>query len=147
MSKRIQLIEEILHAFHAIRNITKAKAASLGYQNHITHSQWFVLTMIGHFKKRSIKDLAQALEMSSSAVTQFVNGLVQAGLVSRKEDPNDRRLVELELSPRGKKHLADTKEKRITEMAEIFDALTDKELEEFVRLHRKISSKFSDKKS
>lgn len=147
MPKRIQLIEEILHNFHAIRNITKARATRLGHQSHITHSQWFVLSMIGHFKKRSIKDIAQALEMSSSAATQLVDGLVQGGYVTRSEDQNDRRLVQLELSPKGKKHLVDTKEKRIAEMAEIFDVLTDKELEEFVRLHKKITSKFSDKKS
>lgn len=147
MSTREQLIEEILHSFHAIRNITKTRALHLDHQSHITHSQWFVLTMIQHFKKRSIKDIAQALEMSSSAATQLVNGLVQVGLVIRQEDPKDRRLVQLELSPKGKKHLTATKEKRINEMAEIFDALTDKELEEFVRLHKKVLSKFLHKES
>ncbi len=141
MSTRNQLIEEILHSFHAIRNITKAKAASLGHQNHITHSQWFVLTMIEHFKKRSIKDIAEAMDMSSSAATQLVDPLVQADLVTRQEDPEDRRLVQLEISPKGNKHIAATKEGRINEMAEMFDALTDKELEEFVRLHKKVLSK------
>lgn len=145
MSTREQLIEEILHSFHVIRNITKAKAASLGHQNHITHSQWFVLTIIQHFKKLSIKDIAEKMEMSSSAATQLVDGLVQTGLVIRQEDPKDRRLVKLELSPKGRKHLATTKKKRIAEMAEIFDALTDKELEEFVRLHKKIQSKYLNK--
>lgn len=142
MSTRLQLIEEILLSFHVIRNITKAKATSLGHQNHITHSQWFVLIIIQHFKKLSIKDIAQKLEMSSSAATQLVDGLVQVNLVMRQEDSKDRRLVKLELSPKGRKHLAATKKKRIAEMAEIFDALTDKELEEFVRLHKKIQSKF-----
>lgn len=147
MRKRKQLIEEILHSFHAIRNITKAKAASLGHQNHITHSQWFVLTIIEHSKKTNIKDISEALEMSSSAVTQFVDGLVQSGYVTRQEDPKDRRSVQLKLSPKGKKHIAATKEKRITEMAGLFDALTDSELEEYVRLQKKITSSFLDKKS
>lgn len=138
MLARNQRIEEILYSFHAIRNITKTRALHLGHQNHITHSQWFVLTVIEHLKKRSIKDIAETMEMSSSAATQLVDGLVQGGFVTRKEDPNDRRLVQLELSLKGKKHIAATKEMRINEMAEIFDALTDKELEEFVRLHKKI---------
>lgn len=141
MSNRTQLIEEILHSFHAIRNITKTRALHLGHQNHITHSQWFVLTMIQHFKKLSIKDIAEKMEMSSSAATQLVDGLVQVGLVTRREDPKDRRLVQLELSPKGKKHITATKNEHINEMAEIFDALTDEELEEFVRLHKKILSK------
>ena len=145
MSTRSQLIEEILHAFHSIRNITKAKAVSLGHQNHITHSQWFVLTMIAHFEKTNIKHMAEAMDMSSSAATQLVDGLVQNGYVTRQEDQNDRRLVQLELSPEGKKHITATKEKRINEMAEIFQSLTDKELEQFARLFKKITSKFSHK--
>ena len=147
MSTRIQLIEEILHSFHAIRNITKNKSLHLGDKSRITHSQWFVLTMIEHFNKKSVKDIAEAMEMSSSAATQLVDPLVQGGYVIRQEDPEDRRLVQLELSPKGKKHIAATKNKRINEMAEIFDALTDKELEEFVRLHKKVTSNFSTKKS
>ena len=146
MSNREKLIEELLYSFHAIRNITKARSLHLGHHNNITHSQWFVLTVIEHFKKTSIKDISESLEMSSSAITQFVDILVQAGLVTRQEDPKDRRQVQLELSPTGKKHIATTKQKRIHEMAEIFDGLTDNELGEFIRLHKKIISRFSGKK-
>ncbi len=141
MPARNQLIEELLHSFHAIRNITKNRSLHLGHQDHITHSQWFVLTMIEHLKKTNIKEIAETLEMSSSAATQLVDVLVQIGLVIRQEDPEDRRSVQLELSPKGEKHIAATKEKRISEMAGIFDPLTDKELEEFVSLHKKITSK------
>jgi MarR family transcriptional regulator, organic hydroperoxide resistance regulator len=147
MSTRTQFIEELLHSIHAFRNIIKTKSISLGHQNHITHSQWFVLTMIQHFQKLSIKDIAEKTEMSSSAATQLVDPLVQAGLVTRQEDPNDRRLVQLELSPKGKKHIDATKHNRINEMAEVFDPLTNKELEEFVRLFKKITSSYMHKKS
>ncbi len=141
MSTREQLIEELLHSFHAIRNITKTRSLHLGHQANITHSQWFVLTMIEHLKKTNIKEIAEALEMSSSAATQLVDALVLAGFVLRQEDPEDRRSVQLELSLKGKKHIVSTKEKRIQEMADIFDPFTDNELEEFVRLHKKITSK------
>lgn len=143
MQTRKQLIIELLHSFHAIRNITRAKSLHLGPQNHITHTQWFVLTIIDQFKKRNIKDVAEALEMSSSAATQLVDPLVKRGYVTRQEDPGDRRLIQLELSPKGKKHIAATKIPRINEMAKIFDPLTNKELEQFVQLHKKIISKQS----
>lgn len=141
MPTRNQFIEEILHSFHAVRNIIKTRSQNLGHQNHVTHSQWFVLTMIEHFKKTSIKYIAEAMEISSSAATQLVDGLVQAEFVTRREDPEDRRQVILELTVKGKKHIAATKNKRIGEMAEIFDALTEKELGELVRLLKKISPK------
>jgi DNA-binding MarR family transcriptional regulator len=147
MSNRAQLIEELLYSFHTIRKITKAKSLHLGHQDHITHSQWFVLTMIEHFEKTNIKELAEALDMSSSAATQLVDVLVQSDFVLRREDPEDRRSVQLELSPKGKKHIETTKEQRLNEMADIFDGLTDSELKEFIRLHKKITLKFQTKKT
>jgi DNA-binding MarR family transcriptional regulator len=105
------------------------------------------LTLIGHAKKTSIKDLSEMLGMSSSAVTQFVDSLVQSGYVTRQEDPKDRRSTQIGLSPKGKKHIAATKEKRITEMESLFDAITDSELEEYARLQKKITSGFLDKRS
>jgi DNA-binding MarR family transcriptional regulator len=147
MTSREKLIEELLHSFHAIRNITKAKALDLGHHHHITHSQWFVLTLIKQFKRRSIKDIAESLEMSSSAATQLVDPLVQNGLVIRQEDPEDRRQVQLELSTEGKEHIEATKQKRIDEMGGIFDSLNDDELADFVRLHKKITHGFSGRKS
>src|SRR5262245_21759998 len=130
MTKRQKLIEEILHSFHAIRNITKAMAVGLGHQKFLAHSRWFVLMMIEHFKNRSIKDIANAMEISSSAATQLVDAPVHAGFVVREEGTKDRRLVQLRLSAKGKKHIASMKEKRIAEMEGLFDSLTDTDLEE-----------------
>jgi len=147
MTKRTQLIEEILHTFHAMHNQIRTRALHLGPKDHITHSQWFVLKIIEHYKSRSIKNIAEALGMSSSAATQLVDGLAQSGYIVRQEDSKDRRLVQLKLSPKGKKYIVAAKEKRIAEMAGLFDALTDSELEEYVRLQKKITSSFLDKKS
>ncbi|KKQ66854.1 MAG: Transcriptional regulator, MarR family [Candidatus Daviesbacteria bacterium GW2011_GWA2_38_24] len=148
MSNRKHLIEELLHSFHSIRNIIRFHALhASGHQNHITHSQWFVLKVIDHLENPRVKDVSEALSMSSSATTQLVEPLVQAGFVLRKEDPKDRRLVQLQLSLKGKKQIAAKKEECIAEMGMIFEGLTDKELEEFVRLHKKITLNLSKRKS
>ena len=147
MNKKIQLIEEMLHSFHAIQNLIRAKTAQLSRQDGVTHAQWFVLAMIAHFGQRSIKDLAEAAEMSSSAATQLVDSLVKTGFVNRQDDPDNRRAVILELSSQGKQYLAETKERRLEEMAVLFEALTDSELREFVRLHKKITSSFLNRKA
>lgn len=141
MTDRNELIEGILHSFHAIRNIIKARSGSLGQQNNITHTQWFVLKIIEHFQSRSVKDISEMFGITSSASTQLVDGLVKSGLVTRKEDPRDRRSVRLELSQKGKEHIAASNENRINEMVELFDPLTDSELEEYLRLQKKILSK------
>ena len=59
MSDRMQLIEQIMHRFHAIRNQIKLRAMQLEHKNGITHSQWFVLMIIEHYKYMSIKEIAE----------------------------------------------------------------------------------------
>lgn len=146
MKNRKQLIEEILNSFHGLRHKMKAKSFNLE-KNRITHSQWFVLGIIEHCKGASIKDISGMLEMSSSAVTQLVDGLVKNGYVLRHDNPKDRRSLQLEVSPKGKKQIGVLKEKRINEMSKLFDALSDRELKIYLRLHKKIMSKFLDKKA
>lgn len=145
MTNRKQLIEDILNSFHAMRHKMKPKEFNSTHQNNITHSQWFVLGIIGNCKNASVKDISGMLGMSSSGATQLVDGLVQNGYVVRKDDPKDRRLVQLELSSKGKKQMAILRGKRIKEIEKLFDALTDSELETYLRLHKKITSKFLDK--
>ena len=42
------------------------------------------------------------MDISSAAASQLVDKLVQSGLLSRAEDPNDRRAKRLELSDKGR---------------------------------------------
>ena len=141
MINRKHVIEEILNSFYAIRHKMKGKAGSSGPRNPITHSQWFVLGIIEHCKKTNIKDISESLRMSSSAATQLVDGLVQNGYVMRQNNPKDRRSVQLELSPKGKKQITAMKEKRMKEMAILFEALSDSELTTYLRLLVKITAK------
>jgi DNA-binding MarR family transcriptional regulator len=139
MVNRKELVEEILNSFHGMRHKMRTKSFNLD-KNRITHSQWFVLGIIEHCKDTSIKDISGILGMSSSAATQLVDGLVRNGYVSRRTDPNDRRSVKLEISAKGNKQISALKEKRINEMAKLFEALTDSELEIYLKLHKKMVS-------
>jgi len=56
-------------------------------------------------------------------------------------------LIQLKLSQKGKRHIAVMKKNRMKEMTALFDALTDTELKEFLRLHKKIVSSASERKS
>src|ERR687888_1623474 len=105
MKKRRELIEQLLHSFHLMHSVLRARLASMEHEGFLTHARWFVLTMIQQFGKRSIKQIARAMDISSSAATQLVDPLVEGRLVMRKEDPADRRLVQLELTAKGRKHI------------------------------------------
>ena len=56
-----------------------------------------------HEGPRSMSALSRELHVSLSAMTQLANRLERAGLVSRVAEGNDRRVRQLQLTPRGAK--------------------------------------------
>ena len=141
MANRKRLIEDILNSFHAMRHKIKSEAVRSGHPGGITHSQWFVLGMIEQGTHTNMKDISNVLGISSSAITQLVDGLVRHGYVTRKSDPQDRRSVRLQLSTKGDKRILAVKKQRLNRMAKLFDVLNDSELKAYLRLHKKIISK------
>ena len=82
-------------------------------------------------KPHSIRQLAEALGVSSSAVTQLVDRLVEIGMVERHHDTKDRRVVLVDYVPgmqeiarrivgRGRKQLNWVVERMTLEEAEAF---------------------------
>ncbi len=138
MVDRKKIIEEILNNFYTLRQRMKEKAVKQVGEKGITQSQWFVLGIIEQGTGEKIKDISCLLEMSSSAVTQLVDGLVHNGFVIRQTDKKDRRSVKLTLSPKGKKKIQAMKDKRISGIVELFESLSDEELNTYLALHKKI---------
>jgi len=141
MATRKQLIEEIMASFHAMKNKMITKMVHTGHAGGITHSQLFVLAIIEQHHHIGIKEIAKKLHISSSAATQLVDGLVKKSYVVRHTDAHDRRALHLELSGKGKTHVTELKKKRMKMMARLFDALNDKELAMYSKLHKIILSK------
>lgn len=141
MPNRKKLIEEFMASFHAMKNKMHTQGIQPESKDHITHSQLFVLAIIERNRDIGIKEISEKLNISSSATTQLVDGLVENGYVVRKADLKDRRALQLELSAKGNKQIAELKNKRIKMMETLFDALNDKELETYLKLHKKILSK------
>ena len=143
MTNRKKLIEDILANFHAMKNKMYPHFAQSGNKDRITPSQLFVLAIIERHQNIGIKEISKKLNITSSAATQLVDGLVENGYVARKADSKDRRALQLELSAKGRKRLANLKNKGVKMMAELFDALNDKELKTYLALHKKIISKIN----
>jgi DNA-binding MarR family transcriptional regulator len=49
-----------------------------------------------------ISDLSKELEISLSTLTQTTTSLFRLGYVARSEDPKDRRVIRISLTPRGR---------------------------------------------
>ncbi|MGE5423426.1 MAG: MarR family winged helix-turn-helix transcriptional regulator [Ignavibacteriales bacterium] len=68
----------------------------------ITLGQSFVLFYLMEQDGKGVKDIASAVQLDSPSVTGLVDRLLKEGLVIRKEDPEDRRSVQVFITPQGR---------------------------------------------
>lgn len=108
----------------------------------VTPAQFGVLMLLNERGEASVKDIAGALRISSSAATQLVNGLIKGGHVRREASEKDRRAVALSLSPKTKAKLDNLRRAALQKTVRLFDALSDHELDEYIALNRKIAQRF-----
>lgn len=88
----------------------------------------------------SVKEIAKFLNVTSGAVTQFTDGLVDKKLVERRVDLIDRRQVNIKLMPNVKNDFSSFKNKYLESISESFSILSDDELRQLISLLGKVSS-------
>lgn len=93
---------------------------------------------------RSVSDLATVKQISRSAISQSVDGLVEKGLISRRPHADDRRFVELELTPSGDDMLNAIFEENRAWMIEKMSALTPEELAQMQQAFRLLKDTFPE---
>ncbi|MDE2001118.1 MAG: MarR family transcriptional regulator [Patescibacteria group bacterium] len=143
MADRKKVIREILENFQALRNKMHTRLIAPARMCKVTQSQFFILAMIARHKEMTVGSISKQLNISSSAVTQLMDGLAAKGYVRRKASARDRRTLYLTLSPAGRKCMRQVRTKGMRVMETLFDALDDRELETYRALHKKILLKAS----
>ncbi len=109
------------------------------YAHDLSGAEINVMMRLGHNSSGiSVGDLASEIGITSGAITQLVDKLVEKDLVERVEDPNDRRIILITPSAKAKKTREDLKQQFSQRMAAIFDSLSDEDLEQFIILLNKI---------
>lgn len=68
----------------------------------VTAAQSFVILDLMDHEGTSVKDMAARIQLDSPAVTGLIDRLLKEGLVERREDPDDRRSLNLYLTAKGR---------------------------------------------
>jgi len=87
----------------------------------------------------SVKELAEMLNVTSGAVTQFIDVLVEKNLVRRDEDSNDRRLLRMKLTKSAINNFGEFKLNYFARVSRAFDLLSDEEIHTLITMLDKIS--------
>ena len=123
----------------AVRGVARNNAVQ---DHHLSLVQFHILRHI-RYGARSVSDLAERQQISRPAISQALDQLVERGLVSRKEDPDDRRFVQLDLTESGDTLLNDVFGKNRQWMAVKMARLSPEELEAVIRAMDILKKTFS----
>lgn len=140
MKDRKLHIEQLLADLGSLKRMAALHSAHHAHFPAITPAQWSVLMFIEHKQVASVKDVASALHISSSAATQLIDGLVKNEYVVREMKESDRRAVSLQLSKKMQHHVQQMKKQTIQKLEKLFGTLSDSEFTTFCSLSRKIIS-------
>jgi DNA-binding MarR family transcriptional regulator len=94
----------------------------------IPPAQIFLLSLLDRLGPQRMSDLAALLGVTQSGCTALVDRTVYAGLVDRRRDPADRRVVWVELTDEGNQKLGEIRRMKAQLMANYLSRLDPDEI-------------------
>jgi DNA-binding MarR family transcriptional regulator len=125
---RAELTKEIIELQRQINRDIRQHTLEAWMGLNITAPQLKTMFFIANQGSTNFTKLALALGVTPPNVTGIVDRLVEHGLVSRQENPEDRRMLMLHLTEKGKSIIADLRERRASRMSKILSNLSLEEL-------------------
>jgi len=125
-------------------NLAKASQAGTKFwaekvaRYHVTAVQGMVINFLYDDDHITSGDLGKMTGLDSATLTGILDRLEAAGLVERKRHPDDRRAIQVCLTPRGKDIAAKTHSLIDQANQEFLSRLNSKERDEFKKLLKKV---------
>jgi len=114
------LVSALQEAFSIFRRRLMGNLFVYAKDNGLTMPQFGAMFHIFHSKGCGVSEIGNDLGVSNSAASQMLDRLVQTKLISRSEDPSDRRGKLLVLTDKGREILVNgglTNQKWLEELA------------------------------
>lgn len=113
---------------HLLRRLVVTLPGEVAGVARVTPEQFSVLGRVLDGGPVSMKELATARGVALNTATSLVDRLVAGGLVERRPDPDDRRVVRVAVTERGRVLVEQLRTARETVMRRMFDDLDDEEI-------------------
>lgn len=98
----IRLDNQVCFSLYAAsREIIKLYKPVLDKFN-LTYTQYIAMLVLWEDEKSTVKDIGRRLHLDSGTLTPLLKKIESTGLITRYRDPNDDRVVIVELTERGK---------------------------------------------
>jgi len=133
--------EQLLWELQSV-NLNMYRRLSQEWAKHIekgiSSPQVIILDLLNAKGKLKASDLAEALNITSGAVTGLCDKLIQYGYAKRSRTEEDRRVVYLEITDDGRDMLKNVAEKRKRITEKFYGRLPEDDLRHLIRIHRQV---------
>lgn len=111
------------------------------HQHHFSMLRIEVVQLI-ETEKPTMKRIAEYLHIKAPSATSLINGLVKAGYIKRMTDPNDRRMVQMVITDRGKDFLKDGIKQMTEKLKEVLSKLKREQVNNFIQIMEEINNSY-----
>jgi DNA-binding MarR family transcriptional regulator len=134
--------EEIVDAvLSASRVLVAVAARSLGdVAEEVTLTQYRTLVVLASRGPQSLAELAQAVDVTSPTATRMCDRLIKKGLVVRRHERGDRRLIRLTLAKSGRELVDAVTQRRRAEITHLMAAVPPEQQVALVDSLRRLSA-------
>ena len=108
----------------ASRVLVAVAARSLGdVAEEVTLTQYRTLVVLASRGPQSLAELADAVDVTPPTATRMCDRLIKKGLIVRRHERGDRRLIRLTLAKDGRKLVDAVTQRRRTEISHLMEAI------------------------
>ena len=122
-----ELVEKMIELQRRVDRDRRQYELDVWMHLNLSIGQLKSLFFISNRGTTSLSKLAAALRVTPTNTTGIVDRLLKRGLITRKESPDDRRVLLLRTTPLGDELITELRQKRKERMAELFNRLSEEE--------------------
>ncbi|MGD0576818.1 MAG: MarR family transcriptional regulator [Candidatus Staskawiczbacteria bacterium] len=130
--------EKLLSAIFNVGRLIKEEIHSSNCLADFTNTEIEILKFLRDKKKTTMKSIADYLHIKPSSATPVIDGLVRIGSIKRAPDKNDRRVVQIEITPKGSASLQEAFKNMHKIIGKIFGKLSEKDKKNLIKIFEKI---------
>lgn len=112
-----------------------------GSETDLSAPQIQTLMFLKENQAASISDIAHNFNLALPTVTNILDRLGSAGLVSRLSDSSDHRIIRIELTKKGGQVLSEAVERKIANIKNVLSLLSEKDIKDLGEIIKKLSEK------
>lgn len=135
------LNDVLVNLFRDIMDLEERAIITQEYQD-ITNNDMHVIQAIGIGVPKNMSTIARELSVTVGTLTIAMNSLVKKGYVNRERGKEDRRVVYISLSEKGRKAYDHHEQFHHQMIQEILEELTSEETEALVKSLKKLNRWF-----